>query len=125
MKDNKAIAYEDFEKHFPELMEGAGPMVGEGWYPLIWEMFETLTTSRKAQGFPISDENPLYFADIKEKYGTLRAYPFNATDEDYKIISMFEDKSQFICETCGKSGKIRGRHWLYTACDEHTKKEDL
>ena len=33
--------------------------------------------------------------------------------------------SSIICETCGAPGKHRGRGWFYTACDAHTKEEDL
>jgi hypothetical protein len=28
-------------------------------------------------------------------------------------------------EECGAPGKIRGRGWYYTACDKHTREEDL
>lgn len=122
---NKKIKYEDFDKNFPELTKTAGVDVGEGWFPLVWELFERLSSSRTARNRPISDEYPLYFSQIKEKYGTLRMYPIGADDEDHKIIQMFEEKSQFVCEQCGESGKIRGTYWLYTACDKHTKDTDL
>lgn len=121
----KKIEYEDFEKNFPELMKMAGVGVGAGWYPLVWEMFEQLTASRAARGTPISEEYPLYFSQIKEKYGTLRVYAMSAYQEDWDIIQIYEDMSQFVCEHCGESGKIRGKYWLYTACDAHTLPKDL
>jgi hypothetical protein len=33
--------------------------------------------------------------------------------------------STITCETCGAPGKRRGRGWIYTACDAHTKELDL
>lgn len=121
----KKIKYEDFNEQFPELTKMASVGVGEGWFPLVWEMFERLTASRAARGMPISKEHPLYFSQIKEKYGTLRAYSVGADDDDYKIIGMYEDMSQFVCAQCGEPGRIRGNYWLYTACDKHTHPEDL
>ena len=121
----KKIEHEDFNKQFPELTKMAGVGVGQGWYPLVWEMFERLTASRAANGMPISEEYPLYFSQIKEKYGTLRVYALGAYEDDHKIIEMYEDMSQFVCEQCGEAGRIRGRYWLYAACDAHTRPEDL
>lgn len=121
----KKIEYDDFNNQFPELTKMCGVGVGEGWFPLVWEMFERLTASRAARGMPISEEYPLCFSTIKEKYGTLRVYPVNADDDDYQIIGMYEDMSQFVCEVCGESGQIRGSYWLYAACDKHTRPEDL
>lgn len=106
-------------------MKMAGVGVGEGWFSLVWEMFERLAASRVARGMPISDKYPLYFSQIKEKYGTLRVYPYGADEDDYNIIQMYEDMSQFVCERCGEAGKIRGKYWLYTACDAHTNQNDL
>lgn len=123
MKPTK-IEYDDLVKQFPELLDRCAIEVREGWYGLIWDMCEQLLTARKAKGLPIDEENPLYFTQIKEKFGTLRAYAGWSTEEDEKIISMFEDMSQFVCDTCGGAGKLRGQYWLYTACDEHTNPKD-
>jgi hypothetical protein len=62
---------------------------------------------------------------VKEKMGTLRFYINAGTDEHYNYIRFAEAMSSVTCETCGAPGKIRGRGWYYTACDEHTRKEDL
>jgi len=64
-------------------------------------------------------------SQVKEKYGTLRFYMSSETQEMSNLISVAEDLSAVTCETCGKPGKERGRGWYYTACDEHTRKEDL
>jgi hypothetical protein len=61
---------------------------------------------------------------MKEKYGTLRAYFHNTTDEMEDIIQEAELLSETTCEQCGRQGVIRGNGWLYTACDDHSKEED-
>ena len=61
---------------------------------------------------------------VKEKYGTLRFY-YNGGDEHIDgMVTMAEAMSAMTCETCGNSGNLRGKYWLYTACDEHTLEED-
>lgn len=122
MKPEK-IQYQDIEDKFPQLLK-CGLEVNEGWLPLIWDMCEQLLASREALNVPISEENPLYFVQIKEKFGTLRAYATMSTEEDEKIISMFEDMSQFVCDICGEPGRLRGQYWLYAACEAHTKSSD-
>lgn len=62
---------------------------------------------------------------VKEKFGTLRFYIDRGTDEHYNYIRFAEAMSAVTCETCGAPGKIRGRGWYYTACDEHTNEGDL
>lgn len=62
---------------------------------------------------------------VKEKFGTLRFYINAGTDEHYNYITFAEVMSAVTCETCGAPGKRRGRGWIYTACDEHTDKDDL
>lgn len=62
---------------------------------------------------------------VKEKFGTLRFYINAGTDEHYNYITFAEVMSASTCETCGAPGKRRGNGWIYTACDEHTDKEDL
>ena len=61
---------------------------------------------------------------VKEKFGSLRFYVDRATDEHYNYIRFAENLSAVTCEECGAPGKMRGRGWYYTACDEHTKDGD-
>ena len=61
---------------------------------------------------------------VKEKYGTLRFY-YDGGDETIDgMVRMAEAMSSITCEQCGNLGRMRGRHWFYTACDEHSKEED-
>lgn len=58
-------------------------------------------------------------AQIKEKYGTLRFYPRGCTDEQWDIISKYEELSYNTCEICGdtETAKVRGEHWFSCMCD--------
>lgn len=62
---------------------------------------------------------------VKEKFGSLRFYTSGGDDTIYGMIRMAESMSAVTCEDCGAPGKLRGRGWLYTACDVHTKTSDL
>ena len=60
---------------------------------------------------------------VKEKFGTLRFYTNGGDEQIYGMIRMAESMSAVTCEECGAPGKTRGRGWIYTACDAHTKEE--
>jgi hypothetical protein len=62
---------------------------------------------------------------IKEKFGTLRFYYDGGDEKIDGMVTMAEALSAVTCETCGNAGKIRGEFWYYTACDLHTKEQDL
>ena len=62
---------------------------------------------------------------IKEKFGTLRFYYNGGDDTIDGMVRMAESMSAVTCEECGAPGQLRGRGWMYTACDMHTKKEHL
>jgi hypothetical protein len=56
---------------------------------------------------------------VKEKFGTLRFYVQNCTDEGYGRISGAETLSETTCEECGALGRLRSRRgWLFTRCNE-------
>jgi hypothetical protein len=73
---------------------------------------------------PVPDEVPQVIVDqVKEKFGTLRFYYHGGDDIIDGMVRMAESISGFTCEKCGAPGKMRGRGWLYTACDTHTKED--
>lgn len=57
-------------------------------------------------------------AQVKEKFGLLRMYLENGTDSMYNQIHIAEEKSQYICEECGKEGKLRPGNYIRTLCDK-------
>jgi len=113
-------------KRFPKLYRGINkPMTetcmcwgfacGDGWFNILWML-----------SLALEDLNEdIEVVQVKEKYGTLRYYIHNGSEEAYKYINAAEAASQSICEECSEWGRLRGNGWYYTACDKHTKKEDL
>ncbi len=74
---------------------------------------------------PIAEIIPqVVVTQVKEKFGTLRFYHGGGDQFVDGLVSMAEAMSSVTCETCGAPGKSRGRGWYYTACDEHTNKEE-
>ncbi len=58
---------------------------------------------------------------VKEKLGSLRFYYDGGHESEYirGLVSMAEQMSTVICETCGSPGKHRGGGWVRTLCDKH------
>ena len=61
---------------------------------------------------------------IKEKFGALRFYwkkesSDGSPDEAWDAIERAERRSRETCEMCGREGRLRGKSWVMTLCDEH------
>ena len=95
---------------------------GDGWFQIIWDLSEAL--EKEILALPEDQRGQCKAIQVKEKYATLRYYMTSGTDKMYALINEAELKSEITCEVCGNPGKIRGRSWVYTACDEHTKDYD-
>lgn len=100
-----------------------GIETGPGWYDLIYDLSSKL--EKLILQLPEEERQYCKASQCKEKFGTGRFYMSSETDEMSNLISEWEDKTAITCDECGKEGKIRGRGWIYTACDEHTKPNDL
>lgn len=87
--------------------------VGEGWYPLIKQLIEDLIKLGWNKEV----------CQVKEKFGGLRFYINDASDEVHCRIMKAEDESYTICEVTGKDGKLRTDiGWYITLCDEEYEK---
>ena len=97
-----------------------GCACGEGWYGIIHEICAKL----KALGV-----EEFKFAQIKEKFGTLRLYyeykkfPLGLrhvlNDVVWKTIKEAEEESAKVCELCGSREEIEtkaNRGWIQTLC---------
>ena len=87
--------------------------IGKGWLQIILDLDEEL-----------SKLDPNYTIDqIKEKFGTLRFYASGFDGVDYNLVSkaieLAETRSSRTCDICGKPGKLCGKGWLVTRCEEH------
>lgn len=85
---------------------------GDGWFDLLAECIENIKK--------VCEKNNLHIQahQVKEKYGSLRFYLSQVTDELDKIIDFAEKKSCVTCEVCGKLGKIRKLSWIQVLCEE-------
>ena len=104
---------------------------GDGWFQLIWNLCEELEKVEKVflESIPIKEKTKSLLKDkreyeimvlqVKEKFGTMRFYINNGTEEMYELINKAEEKSGEICEVCGQPGKIRKKTWIYCSCDQH------
>ena len=88
--------------------------VGAGWAPLVNRVFDKLETIK----------GNVKIIQVKEKYGGLRVYTDYSNEELDKVIYDAEHESLEMCEQCGQPGKLRGKSWYYTSCDEHVKPGD-
>lgn len=83
--------------------------IESGWYPLVKELIEDLI----ALGW---DKQ---ICQIKEKFGGLRFYINNGSDEIFDRISKAERESYKICEVTGQPGELRTDiGWHRTLCEE-------
>lgn len=86
--------------------------VGNGWLGLIKELIE--------EAIKLGWDRQV--CQIKEKFGGLRFYINEASDEVHKLIQEAQNKSYEICEVCGEPGKMRPGGWIVTLCDKHNEK---
>jgi hypothetical protein len=59
------------------------------------------------------------FAQIKEKFGSLRLYMDNLSERVSAILNFAELMSQRTCEFCGDAGKTYHMRWHRTLCEKH------
>lgn len=88
----------------------------EGWEPILRQLCVEL----------VKIDKTIYFSQLKEKFGTMRAYVSGGSSETFDevrdIIIKYETLSSTICEDCGKPGKVRDDlGWIRTLCQDHYK----
>lgn len=87
--------------------------VDQGWYPLIKELIDDLIKLGWNK----------QVCQVKEKFGGLRFYINEGSEEIYKRITQAENDSYKICEVTGKPGELRNdMSWYTTLCDEEYEK---
>jgi hypothetical protein len=95
-----------------------GVDTGDGWYDILDKMCAAIVAHQKHK-----KDLPVSFAQIKEKFGGLRAYFDGGDDYVEGVVDMAERMSYVTCETCGAPGKERGTGWINTYCDACNKEK--
>lgn len=87
--------------------------VGKGWWPLVNQLLDDL--------LELGWDGAVY--QVKEKFGGLRFYIGEGSDEIHERIQQAEDESYSVCKVTGKPGKLRSDlGWMRTLCDEEYEK---
>jgi hypothetical protein len=94
----------------PKIKEVRFFSIGYGWYGIVKDLITDL----------ISLGWNKEVCQVKEKFGGLRFYINEGSDEIYDRIRIAEELSYKTCEVCGIEGKIRGNlRWWRTLCDTY------
>ena len=79
--------------------------VGKGWAEIVTKCYNACA------------EYDIVIIQIKEKVGELRFYVIDSIEEVDMIIEQAEEDSCYICEDCGRKGRLHEKNgWLKTLC---------
>lgn len=98
---------------------------GDGWHPIIFSLCSNIQIHLdwiNRNGVVVEQ---VVADQVKEKFGGLRFYYTGGDSTIMGFVTMAESWAAQTCEVCGAPGRLRGRGWIYTACDTHTKPEHL
>lgn len=98
---------------------------GDGWHPIIFSLCSNIQTYLDWVNRKETVVQQVVADQVKEKFGGLRFYYTGGDERIMGLVSMAESWAAQTCEVCGARGRLRGKGWLYTACDTHTKPEHL
>jgi hypothetical protein len=97
------------EKPETEILMCYGFMCGNGWFDIIYKLSKDIYSMNRPDNFEVFE--------VKEKFGGLRFYVENGTEEIHNRIHEAEEESYKTCEFCGKPGEVRkNKGWLQTLC---------
>jgi hypothetical protein len=92
----------------PPIVDGYFMQHGTGWYELEKNLIEDLIKLGWNKEV----------CQVKEKFGGLRFYINDGSDEIFKRIDQAESESYKTCEICGSKEEIgRTRGWITTCCE--------
>lgn len=88
-----------------------GIETGDGWYDLIDSLCDYISFQVKHNRVP-----PVYFEQIKEKFGGLRVYALGGDEGVQGAISLASLMSEKTCEDCGVPATVRTSGWIRNLC---------
>lgn len=116
-KDIYAIYPELFREEVKEYpIEKYGMGVGKGWYPILADLVREIREIDEARG------TASLLVQVKEKFGGLRFYLAESTNDHWEAISRAESKSLNTCEDCGAPGLMYNDGWVSTLCREDARR---
>ena len=110
---------------FPEFFQDTWDIsIEHGWIPIIRRVCENIKEEIKRN----PSASNFSFAQIKEKFGRLRIYCNNLTDEIQSIVEKGMAESYHTCEYCGSTQNVSndadGGSWIKTLCSScHEKRK--
>ncbi len=114
----------DIKNRCPKLFKnGCIFECGLGWYSILENLclnIEKILEKTSKQKAISKDEEvfefEMFINQIKEKYWTLRFYMNVSTREIDNLIDKAQEESRYICEMCGKEGKLSTKAWYQVRC---------
>jgi len=100
-------------KKYPKILKEASLPVGDGWYKIMDELCNKIQNHIKRNKL-----KHIRVVQIKEKFGGLRFYINESSEEIYEYVYKAEEESLVTCEECGSKDRvkqIRG-DWIATLC---------
>lgn len=97
---------------------------GDGWYDLIECLCQVIDNWMYNEEYRAKYEKrepcaPIEATQVKEKFGGLRFYTNNISNEVSGAISMAEHMSYKICEYCGSTKNVsQTKGWVITLCEK-------
>lgn len=90
-------------------------MCGDGWFDLLDTLCAQLQFATDRSGAP-----QVIAVQVKEKFGALSFYCYDASDAQRGMIAMAGALSARLCEQCGKPGQVLVHNSIHqTRCAEH------
>ena len=89
----------------------------EGWLELFLQCCEDIYEPLAMDG----DLETFRFAQVKEKYGSMRLYTNGATREVHDILDKYEVLSQQVYSVCGIPATVMTYGWICPYCAEHVR----
>ena len=102
-------------KQYLSIIPRATLDIGEGWYGIIIELFNSISDilSHGTTKIPGS----VSIITVKEKFGGLRVYTSGVCPDIDRLITRAEEQADETCERCGEPGILQTTgSWLKTLC---------
>lgn len=113
--------YSGKEKSQQESSMSWGFQCGDGWFDLIWKLSSDIEAAARKEGIDPDGSDWPEATNVKQKFGMLRFYVDNGSEEMRSMIDEACGESKRICEICGKPGALSGRNPVATLCEEHAR----